>query len=880
MPSPLALVALLPLTWLASCEPRTSFPFNAQLPLAARIDHFFSYSFSQYTFQSDSKTITYSLGHHPSWLSIESRRRRLYGTPRDGDVPPGDVVGQTVDIIATDDAGSKTMNATLVISRRPAPEVRIPAQDQMAKFGKFSAPSSILSYPAADFNFSFDRNTFSMAGLNYYAVSADSSPLPAWIQFDAQSLSFTGRTPPFESLVQPPQTFDFRLVASDIVGFSASSLKFSIVVGSHKLTTEQPIIALNATRGTAVTYDGFKHAIKLDGKQVSPRDLAVTTKDMPSWLSYDGKTGRVQGTPKDGDDAANFTISFSDSLSDKLDVLVVVNVATGLFDSTFEDMHIRPGSNLDLDLTKHFKNPADIAVRVSTNPTEDWLKVNGLRLSGRAPTTSRGGFKLTIDALSKSSGLSESEGINVYFLVLDGTTTTVPSASFTAATTTLATGTGVSNNKQTHPGHMTTGEILLATIIPVIFVAILLIVFVCYFRRRRSGQGYLGSKYRSKISHPIRRHLTADRSDPSMGEATAMGAFLHTETEVLKPAKSAFAEESSPISSHRRSSETLGDLSASGIPRSIMVNAARTTTIRSVSNVTSEDGRQSWVTIDGAHGGVAQSDRSSQSDVAFPQATRQLFPGADYVPGRDTGLELGLPTLEELPSLLPTPLLAYDSRSPFSHDNLGHESEMTSGSAAVPAQHSHQDTTASLTKWPTQSTAIVDGSEANWVALEESEAGGSIFEIRRPDAAAVKPARPWNEAGSQDGGKSVTTEVSFASSENWRVIGRLSPSKTERSCKEAGADISLQRPRPSASREVAQQGGHEPGAGPASSCKKGHVPSPPASGPPAPSTSRVSTMGDLGGEATDMSGGRGFDEASWMRNHSSKMSVGSFKVFL
>ncbi|KID76240.1 Axial budding pattern protein 2 [Metarhizium brunneum] len=883
MPSLLAFVAVLPLTWLVSCEPTISFPFNAQLPLAARIDQFFSYSFSQYTFQSDSK-ITYSLGDHPSWLSLESGRRRLYGTPREGDVPSGQVVGQTVDIIATDDKGSKIMKATIVISRQPAPEVRIPLEDQMANFGNFSAPSSILSYPATKFKFTFDQNTFSSSGLNYYAVSADSSPLPAWIQFDAHSLSFTGRTPPFESLVQPPQTFDFSLVASDIVGFSASSLTFSIVVGSHKLTTDKPNITLNATRGTAVSYDGLENGIKLDGKQISPGDLTVTTKDIPSWLSYDDKTGRLQGTPKDGDHAANFTITFKDHFSDNLDVLVVINVATGLFVSTVEDMKIRPGSKLNLDLTKHFKNPADIALKVSTSPKKDWLKVDGLKLSGEVPKTSTGSFKLAIDASSKSSGLSEKEVVQVYFLALDGTTTTMTSVSSTTATTTAratATGSDIPDDRQTQPGHMSTGEILLATVIPVIFVAVLLMVLVCYFRRRRSGQGYLGSKYyRSRISPPVQSTMPADFSDPSMREAAAMGAFVHTETEVFKPAKSAFAEESSPISFHRRSSETLGGLSTSEMPQSIMVDAARTTTIRSVSNVTSEDGRQSWITIDGAPGGIAQSDRSSQSEVTFPEATRQIFPGADYTPRRDTGLEITLPTLNELPSLQPTPLLSHDSMSLFSQHYLGHQSAITSSSAALPIQDDHQYTTAPLGKWPTGSTSIVEGSEPNWVTLAKSETGRSMSEIRKPDAVAVKPSQPWNEADSLDGGKSVTTEASFASSENWRIVGRLGPTKTERSGKEIVDDGPVHPDRPGTSRGAAQQADHEPSTELASPNRWGDVPSPLASGRPAPSMSRFSKMSGVGDEATHMSGGRGLDEAPWIRDHSGKMSDGSFKVFL
>lgn len=887
MPSLLAVVALLPLAQLANGQPTISFPFNAQLPLAARTDKFFSFSFSQYTFQSDSK-ISYALGDHPSWLSMDSGGRRLFGTPKDGDLSPGDVVGQAVDIIATDDGGSTSMNATLVVSRQPAPQVQIPLEKQIQNFGNFSAPSSVLSYPSTSFKFSFDQGTFGKSGLNYYAVSGDSSPLPAWVKFDAPSLTFSGKTPPIESLIQPPHTFDFSLVASDIVGFSASSLKFSIVVGSHKLTTDRPIVTLNASRGSEVNYNALENGIRLDGKQVATGDLTVAAKDTPSWLSFDEKTWKLRGTPKDGDRAANFTITFGDFFSDNLDVLVVVNVATGLFESTFEDIKLRPGSELDLHLSKYFKNPSDVTVKVSTSPNQDWLKVNGLRLSGQVPKTSKGGFKLFIEASSKSSGLSEKETVNVSFLAADGTTATVTPASSTTTTTATATSTedGAPGKAQTQSGHLSTGEILLATIIPVIFVAVLLMILVCYFRRRQNKNHYVGSRYRSKISNPVLTTLRVNGSDLSMREAAAVGggAFVHTETLVFKPAKAAFADENSPMSSRRRSSETLDDLSASGMPHSIMVDAARTTTVRSISNVDSEDGRQSWVTIDGGNGGLAKSNRSSRShqfDVTYPDSARQVFPGADHTPQRrDPGLDMTLPTLNEMSSLQPTALFAYKPhQSPLSYHSVDGNSGITSSSAALP--HTEDDaihTTAPVTRWNTASTAR-DPSEPNWVTLAESEAGESVSELRRPSAAVFAGSRHLVSSS----GKSVATDVSFASSENWRIIGQHSPTKIERSYKDLVDEAPFHPSRPGTARHGAEtddRGDASPEwVSPNRWGDDAH--SPLASGRLGPSLSIISKMSGVSEQDIHMSGGRRYStDDNWIREHSGKMSDGSFKVFL
>ncbi|KAG5928985.1 hypothetical protein E4U42_007482 [Claviceps africana] len=915
MPSLPAVVAVWSLAQTAIGQPTVSFPFNAQLPLAARIDSFFSYSFSPYTFRSNSK-ISYSLGDHPSWLSIDSEGRRLFGTPKNEDVLPGDVVGQNVDIIATDGEGSTSMKAVVVVSRQPAPQVQIPLEKQISNFGNFSAPSSILSYPSTNFKFSFDQGTFGKSGLNYYAVSGDSSPLPAWVKFDASSLTFIGKTPPIESLFEPPHSFDFNLVASDIVGFSASSLEFSIVVGSHELTTEFPIVMLNASRGSEVTYNGLENGIKLDGKQVSAGDsgLTVKIKDMPRWLSFDQNSWKLHGTPRDGDRAANFTVTFKDSFSDNLDVLMVVNVATGLFGSTIEDLQARPGSELELDLAKYFRNPSDVIVTLSTSPSQDWLKLNGLKLSGQVPKTSNGGFKLSIHASSKSSRVTEDETIDVSFLAADGTTTTgtlaLSTATATTTTPTAATKTkdGGPDEAQRQSGHLSTGEILMATIIPVISVAILLMVLVCYFRRRHNKENYPGNSYRPEISRPLPSSLQINGSSPSLREVATTGGgapLVHTETLISKPGKASLADGSSSMSSRRRSSETFGDGSTSGTPRSMMVDAARTTTIRSMSNVTSEDARQSWVTIERGNSGLLTSDRSSpsqQSDRTYSEPTYQVLPDAGYAShSKDAALYMSPSTLNKPPSLQAKALFAYEpGRSPLSYHSLGGQSGITSSSAALPhMKDGAKYTTGPVTRWNTASTAREDGLEPNWVTLAESEASGSAGGLSKQVAAGLGDSGNLGSSSS----KSMATDVSFASSENWRIIGQRSPTKAERSYKGL-VEESASHPSQPGTTNAGGAGSEGRGAGSVELMSPSRwaeeVQSPLASGKPKPelSDAMMSKTSGVGRQDAHMSGGRGCaaddrddeddeDEdddnnmtADWIRKHAPKISDGSFKVFL
>lgn len=768
----------LQLASLAAAKPNLAFPLNAQLPLAARLDTFFTYSFSPHTFESASN-ISYSFGeNHPSWLSIESENRRLYGTPKDGDVDGGEVIGQKVDIVATDDTGSTTMDSTLVISRKPAPAVEIPLEDQIKTFGNFSAPSSVLSYPSTEFRYSFDQDTFGKdSSLNYYAVSSNNSPLPAWVKFDAGSLTFSGKTPPFESLVQPPQTFGLSLVASDIVGFAATSVTFNIVVGSHKLTTENPIVTLNATRGSELDYDGLQNAIDLDQKPVKSSELDVVTKDMPSWLNYDKGSGKLSGTPRDGDHSSNFTITFSDKLSATLDVLVVVNVATGLFKSTFEDMEARPGGKFDVNLKDYFRDPDDIDLKVNVSPTEDWLKVDGFTISGNVPKDSKGNFDVTVNAKSKSSGMSESEKLHVNFLAPDGTPTS------TSVTTSSPTSTSTDNPSETpsaQTGRLSTGDILLATIIPILFIALILMLFVCFLRRRRASRSYLSSKTRSKVSNPVLGSLCVNGSNSSMRRGEKMTAIPNNEKHMLKPTAAAYMEAVPRVSTARRSSETLGGTEDYGsMPGSALGVRGQPATIRSISPPGSHDGRRSWETVEGDvpfMSGAKSMNNDASTSPSIPDSTRQVFPTTSYINEKGSGayhkdMANTLPGPKD-PSIMQASAVTY---TPLygrrDHTSIDTYSTKTTSSVALPLNERGR------TRPSAPTIAESEGSDPNWETITVSDA--SNIDLRPPEQAYLTAAPSgsghlWGD-GASNGSRSFVTDPSFGSAENWRVIGRRDP---------------------------------------------------------------------------------------------------------
>lgn len=398
----LVAILLLPsLTTPVASTPISYFPFNSQLPPVARVAEPFSFTFSPLTFSSDTR-MRYALADgSPAWLSLDSASREISGIPDDALIPPGDtLVGVPIALVASDDTGSTAANATLVVSRGPAPFVRIPLEDQVDRFGPYSPPASILLHPSTEFSFEFDPYTFDVgltggrngqtkppdakgqpdasAGrpeLNYYAVSGDNAPLPSWMGFNAGKLAFSGKTPSSDSLVQPPQRFGFRLVASDVVGFSSAFVDFSIVVGHHELTVDEPIIQLNMTRGERIEYTELPAVFKLDDEPLAIEEVSSTTAvGLPGWLFFDKKSWKVSGTPAEEAQPTNVTIVVVDKFLDTVNVTLEIHFHTNIFTSDLPGLNLSAGDDFSFDLKKFLVAPTETQVTAVIPPDDSWIR--------------------------------------------------------------------------------------------------------------------------------------------------------------------------------------------------------------------------------------------------------------------------------------------------------------------------------------------------------------------------------------------------------------------------------------------------------------------------------------------------------------------------
>jgi axial budding pattern protein 2 len=519
--------AVLLLVGLAAATPAVTFPINSQVPPVARIGKLFSFAFSSSTF-SPSSDLTYTLSKAPQWLSIDSKTRRIYGTPAEQDVAKGEVVGVPFELEASDATGSASMSVTLVVCRHAAPAVQIPLVDQGLDFAPLSQPSSFIMGPNEAFAFSLSLDTFSdpaALNLSYYAVMADNTPLPAWIAFEESTLSFSGTTPALEALIQTPQAFSFQLVASDVVGFSGASLPFSIVVGNHEITADNTNIVLNATVGKALSYSGLSSSVKFDGKDAKSSNITFSTSGMPTWLTVDKKSWEISGTPTTNAKSSNFTITMQDQYSDTLNITISIQMSDGLFTGTLPQLNLTAGGRLDFDLTPYVNSSKAVKVWIETSPNSTWVSfdTSSKRIYGDVPQSrTNSSLVISVHAQSTTSSEARVETMTAHIRGANTQQTATMSEEPTATSTSSSDPEADSRKKSN------TRTILLAVLLPVLFVLLIaacLLVFCCRKRRQKRTS----SIDRRDISRPVPGSPKADLAADSGADVASLDTIYEAD---------------------------------------------------------------------------------------------------------------------------------------------------------------------------------------------------------------------------------------------------------------------------------------------------------------------------------------------------------------
>ncbi|OQV02012.1 hypothetical protein CLAIMM_07271 [Cladophialophora immunda] len=334
--------------------PELAFPLNSQIPPVAYVSQPYNFAFSANTFTSSVPQISYTITHGPKWLGLDSGSRQFRGIPT-----PSDVGTTTLQLVASDSTGQLSTSVTFVVVGSPTLKLNSPLLPQLEQSNLISPPNSLLAHPQQPFHVGFGRHIFSGAtfGTKYYAVSADNTPLPPWVQFDESLLEFSGTTPALVSPLAGSQTYGLRLIASNVPGFAELTIDFQIVISRRILAFSTASQNVQVSTGAHFQTLPLRPLITLDGGPVTDDQILNIEASVPAWAKLDREQLSLSGT-SDGSASTTVTITVTDIYQDvanatvflentgassvPLGIIGIVNVTAGEY---FSYNEITPSSS-------------------------------------------------------------------------------------------------------------------------------------------------------------------------------------------------------------------------------------------------------------------------------------------------------------------------------------------------------------------------------------------------------------------------------------------------------------------------------------------------------------------------------------------------------
>ena len=232
----------------------------------------------------------------PSWLSFDGKTGQFSGTP-----PSSRTANNYRIAVTATDKGGLSARQNFTLSTKPAAN---------------QPPRVALNLPVQKINekshwqYTIPANAFHDAdgdSLSYSATQADGKSLPKWLNFNAANRTFSG-TPGNDDV----GNLALRITASDNRGGVASqnlALQVANVNDAPQIGTT--IANHTSESGKPLQYrlpsNAFKDIDKGDVLTLSAK--LENGQPLPSWLSFDGKTGQFSGTPPSSRTVNNYRIA-------------------------------------------------------------------------------------------------------------------------------------------------------------------------------------------------------------------------------------------------------------------------------------------------------------------------------------------------------------------------------------------------------------------------------------------------------------------------------------------------------------------------------------------------------------------------------------------
>jgi axial budding pattern protein 2 len=492
--------------------PELAFPVNSQVPPVAYASEPYQYKFSDSTFRSDSPKISYTLADAPTWLSLDSDQKSFKGSPATADVG-----SSTFQLRAADDQGETAAEVTLVILDGPYIGQGMPILSHLQAAGPVSAPSTLLLKPLQPFSIILSPDVFSgtSSSTRFYAISADQSPLPPWIQFEASRLAFFGTTPPLVSPNTGQQVYDFSLIASDVPGFAQSAVEFHLSISYSILRFVSPNLLLNVTLGTHFISSPLIDSLTIDGRPLQSEELKSARGDLPNWLTLDPTSIVLSGNVPDAWDEESFIVSAIDSYGNVAEMNVILtmedNAETGTDVGSTQNVSTIAviGEDFSYTLPSSITEEFD-DLSAAFSDSIPWLTFDSQNktIRGHVPSDVRPG-QLNVTFITANAGGSPKIRLSIVLrpgVISSSTITIATSSTIRTSPSGAPTEEPRSNESidgRTRPKHIIA---IVVTVVITILVVFLSISFLAWWLKRRSRRREKGKGSaepdESVIEHP------------------------------------------------------------------------------------------------------------------------------------------------------------------------------------------------------------------------------------------------------------------------------------------------------------------------------------------------------------------------------------------
>ncbi|KAM9922564.1 hypothetical protein OXX59_005744 [Metschnikowia pulcherrima] len=373
-------------------------PMNEQLPNVARAEEAYSFTLADSTYKSSAGgQITYSATNLPSWLSFDSASRTFSGTPSEEDVTTFEVA-----LTGTDSADNSNYTATYSMLVSNSSGLALSSSDVMfteiAQYGNTNGADGLVVSQGETFSIEFSQSVFKQNTgatrpiVAYYGRSGDRTSLPNWVDFDADSLTFSGQVPNVVSSIAPSIEYTFAFIASDYAGYAGAEGTFKLVVGAHQLSTSlNESIKINGTYGSEFSYTvPVLTDVYLDNALIQQANISsVTTQNMPDYVSFDSSSYSLSGTFPNASSFQNFTVVVQDSYGDTVSLPYSFDSLDSVFTvDSLRDVNATRGEYFSHELLRsYFTDYSDTDVEVSFS-NASWLAYHSsnMTMNGETPS--------------------------------------------------------------------------------------------------------------------------------------------------------------------------------------------------------------------------------------------------------------------------------------------------------------------------------------------------------------------------------------------------------------------------------------------------------------------------------------------------------------